>query len=852
MAGDKVRPFTEDFAVRSRHAFALLLLLGGVHTAQSQAGSGEPKPRFDSEGSPLPAEAIARVGSARLRANGRISQLEYSPDGKTIVSFAYGVGPGGSGSIQFWDAATGKLRQTIPAGSNWGTAVRFRADGKTLLWSCLGTLHEVDATSAKELRAITLPAVRHATGWFSTKGDLLALVQENGEVRVFATADGKEIGRVKPYPADKVDPNFATGPYPPMAFTADGERLAVRVGHHAIAVFDSRTGKRLSDVSLPLKEDIDNRIDDIHFSADGRDLLCHARHQEWFLLRDWAAAKKISPLGGKCYNEGHGAFSPDGKHIAVSNQDVFVHVYESKGGKRVHKMPTGDSYHVVAFSADGKRLVAGHGAISQWDVETGKPIGASAGPLPGVQVVRFTEGGKHLVVVTDRYEVMDWKSGRAVYRYPPAKSQPWWRTSLSRDGKLLVSPAHDDALVVLDAKTGEELGRLSGKKEGIGRRQLSPDSKRLFTSSEGSIRVWALPKLDLVRELDTSFGSLTVASPDGKCLASALQGNSGSGPVSVWELGSGKVLRSIDPPGGAAYALAFAPDSNRLVIAGGPAGTGNKLDLILVDLRTGKETRLIKGFDGSIGQLQFSPDGRSLVAIEFNNLNPGRLRVWEVSTGQQRHAFVGHANNLSGLCFSEDGSLLASSSSEAPAYVWDVYGKHLPGAAPQKWSAKYRARLWDDLSGGDALAAFQAIRGLIANPGAGVELLKERIRPTEPADSRLFKRLLAKLDEDDFESRQAAAAELEKLGYRAEAQLTDFLSRGKPSVEARRRVETMLARLDTPERILWARALEALEQIATPAAIQLLTDIAGGEPGARLTIDAGQTLARVRNRGEPK
>src|SRR6516164_6411100 len=110
--------------------------------------------------------------------------------------------------------------------------------------------------------------------------------------------------------------------------------------------------------------------------------------------------------------------------------------------------------------------------------------------------------------------------------------------------------------------------RLSGKKEGIGRRQLSPDSKRLFTSSEGSIRVWALPKLDLVRELDTSFGSLTVASPDGKCLASALQGNSGSGPVSVWELGSGKVLRSIDPPGGAAYALAFAPDSNRLVIAG--------------------------------------------------------------------------------------------------------------------------------------------------------------------------------------------------------------------------------------------------------------------------------------------
>ena len=44
------------------------------------------------------------------------------------------------------------------------------------------------------------------------------------------------------------------------------------------------------------------------------------------------------------------------------------------------------------------------------------------------------------------------------------------------------------------------------------------------------------------------------------------------------------------------------------------------------------------------------------------------------------------------------------------------------------------------------------------------------------------------------------------------------------------------------------RALEVLEQIATPEAVLLLEKHAGGQPEARLTREAAETLGRIRKR----
>src|SRR5207244_7960976 len=67
---------------------------------------------------PLPAGAIARLGSTRLRPGRPISSVAFSPDGRRLVSGNRGA------SIHFWEASTGKeLRRIATKQSSVGGGV---------------------------------------------------------------------------------------------------------------------------------------------------------------------------------------------------------------------------------------------------------------------------------------------------------------------------------------------------------------------------------------------------------------------------------------------------------------------------------------------------------------------------------------------------------------------------------------------------------------------------------------------------------------------------------------------------------------------------------------------------------
>jgi WD40 repeat protein len=570
-------------------------------------------------------------------------------------------------------------------------------------------------------------------------------------------------------------------------------------------------------------------------------------------VRDWAGKKEVVRLHGEpCHNPSWAAFSPDGGQIAITDGWRFVRLHDATTGKEIRRFPTGGYVTRVAFSRDGKKLLAGKhaGAISQWDVTTAKPIAASAEPLPAAHIVRFTDGDKHLLIAMDRHELVDWKSGRVVRRYPvPPTIYPAF-ASLSLDGALLAAPAKGGILVLVDAKTGKELKRLGGDKAPIFVHLMVPKANALVTvggHSARSIRVWDLAKLELVRELDTPTGpNLLAASSDGKRLAATMSGGRGSFGVGIWDLPSGAFLRTIAPRLGSAYGLKFSPDGHDLAIVTGAPGSGMHLEVSLVDVNTGQEKRMVASLAKGCACISFSPDGRTLAAFERYG---GPLRLWEVATGHERHRFVGHKNDIHSLVFSEDGALLASASSEAPAYIWDVYGKQAHPRLPEPWSNAERQGLLHDLDGADARAAFQAIRHLVCSPLPGVDLLRQHVKPAVPADPKQVTQLLKELDDDDFPTRQKAFAALESLGDLAEAHLNGALRKGT-SLELKRRAEDLLNRLvaPTPERVRGFRAVEALEQMRTPQAVQLLEALSHGAMGSRLTGAAAASLERVRKR----
>src|SRR5882724_8126357 len=82
---------------RSLTAVALLYIV-----PWNLCAADEKPARTDLHGDPLPAGAIARLGSSRLQHAGGVLTLVYSPDGKWLAS------AGHDKVIRLWDAETGK------------------------------------------------------------------------------------------------------------------------------------------------------------------------------------------------------------------------------------------------------------------------------------------------------------------------------------------------------------------------------------------------------------------------------------------------------------------------------------------------------------------------------------------------------------------------------------------------------------------------------------------------------------------------------------------------------------------------------------------------------------------------
>src|SRR5207253_550583 len=121
-----------------------------------------------------------------------------------------------------------------------------------------------------------------------------------------------------------------------------------------------------------------------------------------------------------------------------------------------------------------------------------------------------------------------------------------------------------------------------------------------------------------------------------------------------------------------------------------------------------------------------------------------------------------------------------------------------------------------------------------AAPEDALPWLRERL-PGSADEQASATKWAADLDSARFADRERAARELERLGSEAEPALRGLLA-GRPSPEARRRAEAILAnsagRL-APEALRHHRAVAVLERIGTPDARVLLRDLAAGDRDAR-------------------
>jgi hypothetical protein len=241
-----------------------------------------------------------------------------------------------------------------------------------------------------------------------------------------------------------------------------------------------------------------------------------------------------------------------------------------------------------------------------------------------------------------------------------------------------------------------------------------------------------------------------------------------------------------------------------------------------------------------------SPDGRLLATIA----PAGEILLWDLKRGKELHRFKGFDSSVTLLAFSPDSRRLVSGLYNSSLLVWDV---PQPESNPSvKLGAESVAKALADLAGNDAPRAFHARWTLASAPEEAISFLKDQLHPAKAADPQRLRRLLADLDNEQFALREKAQGELEKLADLAEPALWQTLA-NKPSLEMRQRVQALLDRLrgpvTQPELLQALRAVAVLEDIGTPEARRLLQELAKGAPEARLTREAKASLRRVDLRG---
>ena len=626
----------------------------------------------------IPKKAKARLGK------GEITEIQFSPSGKQLA-VASNIG------IWIYDTNTNQEIALVGPHTDSIKCIDFNADGSLLA-----------AGSGKNIVV-----------W-----DMSDHTQES----VLISNDGWDVKCV--------------------AFSPDGKTIAGGFGSHRAYLFDINTG--IKKVIGHIKS---HSIDGIEFSPDGQSLLIEGTDitiSKTIHLIDVGTGEEIATVKVDDDDMNGIAISPDGKKIACasSKKDHLLlwdiqHPPDSKTNKNLSAWASWSA----AFSLDSRLLaVGGLGSTFLYDADTGQRIGVHAEFDRPVISVAFSPDGRTLASASD-HEIYLWDiaSAHPITTLKPVSEDAVKSVAVSPDGNIIASGGFDESVTLYNADTGAQQRKFSFDTGVVNTVTFSPDSNMLAAGTDGVInlinirtsRIQAIPIAFLGRVLSMMF------SPDGKTLActgdnslvilidvashkqkAELKGHKGlvnrlvfnpdgtylaSGGddkrVFLWDVNTGTKISSLNLF--KVWSLAFSPDGNTLACA------GRDYKIILWNINTNEQSTIYTD-GGSIADMSYSSDGKSIIAAGRNGLYKynledkeisnvyvgntgivataqfypngekivsggvdGSVRIWNKDSGEVKEISNGFIEPVSGVDFSPDGKTFATTGGRFAARLWD-------------------------------------------------------------------------------------------------------------------------------------------------------------------------------------
>lgn len=574
-----------------------------------------------------------------------IDLVTFSPDGR-LALFATHGGYDGFGEMRLLDVATGKELRTFIKGTDVSSAV-FSPDGRFALAAIFdytapsGAENRImklwDVATGKEVRTFTGHADDIEYVAFSADGryilsgiknrTLMGAGKEDGALRLWEAATGKKV-RIFP------------GHSGPIAFSPDG-RFAVSGGEN----------KTLKLLDL----------------AAGKDARTYSGYNG-----------EVDSL----YQPPLVTFSPDGRLVLSGRADSIKLWEAATGKEiRTFSVHSGEGHSAIAFSPDARFALCGDkdGSLRLWDLARGNETRIFAGASDPTRSVAFSPDGQHFISGSSTGNLNLWEATGQEIRIFTGHARSVNSVAFSPDGHLALSGSSDETLKLWDVATGNDLRTFAVHEGGLSSVGLSPGgvssvafapNGRFALSGNWQAsppRLWNLATGKEQLVFDANAGVYAVAfSPDGRFALSG-SGDGGGGSMDLLDVATGKALRTFVFPNGGSpevHAVAFSPDG-LLALSGGQGG-GHFTGMTLWEVGTGKLMRTFEApklFNGA-EVVAFSPDGHDAFSVSENHT----LKLWDLGTGKTRCTL----QDVSRAVFSPDGRRLLATDTDGAIRIWDL------------------------------------------------------------------------------------------------------------------------------------------------------------------------------------
>lgn len=512
---------------------------------------------------------VARIS---LDAGAPVSVISASPDGSRVLTGA------ANGAITMWDAATGER-----------------------LW-----------------RANMGSSVRHAT--FVADGAHVAAFDETGGGGLWDAATGRSVADIGTW---GVTVNA-------LSKSNDGRRL-LTIGHSAVQVWDTVTGRRLAGGSF------NSALTGAALSGDGAYFVVGVEQEQAAGVFNAATGQQVGAIRGLEERTYTFRFLARNTQIASVTAGDSVTTWDIASGREI--LPLHSS---TTFNTDGSRIArAGRtGVVQILDAASGRELFALGGHGEFVTHTEFSADGARFLTIDESID------GGATARL--------W-----------------------DTATGTEISTVSGPY--FSEPLLSPDGSRLLWAtntqelSDGGLRQeWHVTELSSGATLNTlrhgRFTDYAIFAGGADAIVTNEQGGS---HVRVWRQDDAPEVWTVgpaDPIGSMAISglnndarMALSNDA-RLVVLASPGEQRNTARLF--DVPTRRTIAELVGHTGMIQTATFSPDGAQVVT----GGRDGFARIWD-ATGRSV-ATLDHEGDILSITYGPDATRFVTVTGNGLAYIW--------------------------------------------------------------------------------------------------------------------------------------------------------------------------------------